>query len=100
MGTPRRRAAFVVDVEHRDVGHEAIRRGSVPVILAWFEEHTVARADHLDRAAAPLGEADALEQEDGLAVRVSVPAVRAPGVKWTLLALTREEPDGVATASM
>ena len=27
-------------------------------------------------------------------------AVRAPGVKWTLLALTRELPDGAATASM
>jgi hypothetical protein len=27
-------------------------------------------------------------------------AVRAPGVKWTLLALNREEPDGVATVSM
>src|SRR5438105_3103926 len=27
-------------------------------------------------------------------------AVRAPGVKWTLLALTREKPDGVATVSM
>ena len=26
-------------------------------------------------------------------------AVRAPGVKWTLLALTREAPDGAATAS-
>jgi len=27
-------------------------------------------------------------------------AVRAPGVKWTLLALSRAEPDGAATASM
>src|SRR5438445_11313443 len=27
-------------------------------------------------------------------------AVRAPGVKWTLLALRRDEPDGVATVSM
>jgi hypothetical protein len=27
-------------------------------------------------------------------------AVRAPGVKWTLLALTREASVGVATASM
>jgi hypothetical protein len=26
--------------------------------------------------------------------------VRAPGVKWTLLALRRESPDGAATASM
>jgi hypothetical protein len=27
-------------------------------------------------------------------------AVRAPGVKWTLLGLRRERPDGVATVSM
>jgi hypothetical protein len=27
-------------------------------------------------------------------------AVRAPGVKWTLLALRRDASDGVATASM
>ena len=27
-------------------------------------------------------------------------AVRAPGVKWTLLALSREPSDGAATASM
>jgi hypothetical protein len=26
--------------------------------------------------------------------------VRAPGVKWTLLALRRERPDGAATVSM
>jgi hypothetical protein len=26
-------------------------------------------------------------------------AVRAPGVKWTLLALRREAPDGAATVS-
>jgi hypothetical protein len=26
-------------------------------------------------------------------------AVRAPGVKWTLLALRRDGPDGVATVS-
>jgi hypothetical protein len=27
-------------------------------------------------------------------------AVRAPGVKWTLLAFRRDPPDGLATASM
>jgi hypothetical protein len=55
------------------VGHEAGRRGAVPVILARLEEHPVTGADHLDRGAAPLREADTLEDVDGLAVRVRVP---------------------------
>ena len=46
---------------HRDVGHEAGRRRAVPVLLARLEEDAVAGADHLDRPAAPLAEADALE---------------------------------------
>jgi len=46
--------AFVVDLEHREVCHEARLRRAMPVILARLEEDPVARADHLDRAAAPL----------------------------------------------
>jgi len=38
-----------------------------------LEEHAVTRADDLDRTAAALREADALEDEDRLAVRVRVP---------------------------
>src|SRR2546423_15681442 len=57
---PRRRSALVVDVEHREVGHEAVGRGAVPVLLARLEEGAVAGADHLDVAAAPLAGADAL----------------------------------------
>ena len=46
---------------------------AVPVLLARLEEHAVAGTDHLDRPAAPLREADALGDVDGLAVRVRVP---------------------------
>src|SRR5215207_10071585 len=95
---PRRGVAFVVDLHHREVGHEAVRGGAVPVVLAGLEEHAVTRADHLDRSAAALREADALGDVDGLAVGVCH-AVRVPGVKWTLLACRREGPDGVATVS-
>ena len=70
---PGRGVAFVVDLEHRDVRHEPVRGGAVPVVLAGLEEDAVAGPDHLDRAAAPLREADALEHPDRLAVRVRVP---------------------------
>jgi hypothetical protein len=63
------------------------------VLLARLEEDTVAGADDRDRAASVLGEADALRDVDRQ-------AVRAPGVKWTLLAFTRDEPAGAATESM
>jgi hypothetical protein len=73
MLAPGRAGAVVGDLDDCEMGHEAGRRGAVPVILAGLEEHPVAGADHLDRAAAPLREADALEDVDGLAVRVRVP---------------------------
>lgn len=80
--------------------HEAVRRRAVPVVLAGLEEHAVAGADDLYGAAAALAEAYSLGDEDGLTERVGVPAVRAPGVKWTLATPRREGPDGAATASM
>src|SRR5215208_5262740 len=70
---PRDGTALVVDFLHRYVGHEAVRGGAVPVVLAGLEEHAVARADYLDRFAAALREADALGDVDGLAVGVGVP---------------------------
>src|SRR5580765_7466971 len=70
---PRRRVAFLVDLDHREMRHEPTRRGAVPVLLAGLEEDAVTRADHLDRAAAPLAVADALRDTDSLAVRVRVP---------------------------
>ena len=35
---PRGRYALVVDLDHRQVGHEPVRRGTVPVLLARLEE--------------------------------------------------------------
>src|SRR5919202_3334366 len=66
-------AALLVDFLHRYVGHEAVRGGTVPVVLAGLEEHAVARTDHLDWSAAALAEADAFGDVDGLAVGVGVP---------------------------
>src|SRR5690242_2958190 len=66
-------AAALVVLLHGDVGHEAIRSGAVPVLLAGFEEDAVAGPDDLDRAAVALAAADALGDEDRLAVRVRVP---------------------------
>src|SRR3954453_19931125 len=70
---PGDRAAAVVVLLHGDVSHEAVGRGAVPVVLAGLEEDAVAGADDLDRSALALAEADALGDEDRLAVRVRVP---------------------------
>ena len=51
--------ALVVDLEHREVRHEAVWRGAVPVLLARLEEDPVAGPDQLDWAAAALREAEA-----------------------------------------
>src|SRR4029077_7569633 len=47
--TPGRVVALLVDVKHRDVGHEPGRRGPVPVMLSRLEEHAVSGPYHLDR---------------------------------------------------
>ena len=53
---PGHRVARVVRLLDRDVGHEAVGRGAVPMVLAGLEEDAVAGADLLDRAAlAPAG---------------------------------------------
>src|ERR687888_2669173 len=69
---PSRALAFVVDLEHRKMSHKAHGCCTVPVVLAWLEEDAVAGADHLDRTAAPLREADALGDPDRLPVRMRV----------------------------
>src|SRR5438093_8959089 len=73
MVTPRRAVAFVVDLEHREVGHEAVESGAVPMLLARLEEHAVSGADDLDRAATALRQADALGDVDRLPVGVCMP---------------------------
>src|SRR3954447_1985953 len=76
---PGHRAPGLVELLHRDVGHEAVRCGAVPVVLATLEEDAVAGADRLDGAALALAEADALGDEDRLAVRVGVPGGAGTG---------------------
>src|SRR5437660_122352 len=75
-----RNSPGVVDLEHRDVGHEAVGCSAVPVLFAGLEEDAVAGTDHLDRSAAALSATDALDDVDRLAVRVGVPCgARAGG---------------------
>src|SRR5260370_18503050 len=80
LRAPGRAVALAVDVEHRDVRHEARGRGTVPVVLTWLKEHAVARPDHLNRPTATLREADALGDENGLTVWVGVP--RRACARW------------------
>jgi hypothetical protein len=56
---PRRAAALVVDFEHRRVAHEAVRSGTVPVLLAGLEEDPVAGTYHFNITTPSLTEADA-----------------------------------------
>jgi hypothetical protein len=91
---------LLVRLLDRDVGHEPRWGGAVPVVLARLDEDAVAGADHLDRAAFPLAEADALADPDRLPMRVRVPRGAAPGVKWTTAAPMREASDGLAIVSL
>ena len=97
---PGRAVAVVVHLEHREVGHEAVGRGAVPVLLAGLEEDAVAGTDDLDRPAAALATADALGDEDRLAVGMGVPG--GPGARREVNAARRQArgPDGAATVSM
>ena len=81
--------AGVVDLEHRDVGHEAVGCSPVPVLFAGLEEDAVAGTDRLDRSAAALSATDALDDVDRLAVRVGVP--RRPGT-WREVDAARRQP--------
>src|SRR3954470_11796771 len=66
-------AAGVVGFLHGEVGHEPVGGGAVPVVLAGLEVHAIAGLDDLDRPAFALAAADALGDEDRLAVRVRMP---------------------------
>src|SRR5947209_665617 len=71
--TPGCRDSVVVHVEEREMAHEAVWRGAVPVLFARLEEDPVTRLEDLDGAAAPLSAADPLEDVDRLPVRVGMP---------------------------
>ena len=74
MLAPRGGDAVVVDVDQREVGHEPIGSGTVPVLLAGLEEDAVAGADLLHRPAAPPTPPDTLEHE--------CPAVIGNTIAW------------------
>jgi hypothetical protein len=47
---PRDGASLVIDLLHRDMGHQPVGHGALPVVLARLEEHAVAWPELLDRA--------------------------------------------------
>lgn len=73
MLAPRRAAAFVIDVQHRKVGHEPVGGGAMPMVFAGFAEDAVTRANLLDRSTATLAPPDTLGDVDRLAVWVGMP---------------------------
>ena len=81
------------------MGHEPVGCCAVPVLLARLEEDAVAGTDDLDRAAAALARPTPSVTQIVWPFGCVCHAVRAPGVKWTLLALTRDQSDGAATVS-
>ena len=69
--------ALLIDLLYREVRHEAVGCGAVPVILCGLEEHTVSSTDDLDRAALALAEPDAFGDIDRLPEGMGMP--RRPG---------------------
>src|SRR5579863_9310425 len=88
MPTPVDDVARVVLLLHRDVRHEAVLGGAVPVVLSRLEEDPVTGPDDLDRTALTLAQSDALGHEDRLAVRVGVPS--GPGSRGEMHQCRRE----------
>src|SRR5215218_1162041 len=83
--------AGVVGLLHGEVGHEAVRRRAVPVVLPWLEED-VTWAYGLDRAAAALAQSGALRHVDRLAVGMGVPGRPCTGCE---VDVDRPQPGGV-----
>jgi hypothetical protein len=70
------------------------------VIFAGLEKHAVPGADHLDRRATTLAEADTLREWIVCPNGWVCHAVRAPGANRTQAAASREGAVGVAIVSM
>jgi hypothetical protein len=66
-------------LEHGEVVHEGVRRGTVPVLLVRRAENGVAGAHACDRAVARPHQADTLRDVQGLAHRVGVPVGAGAG---------------------
>ena len=63
---PGDRAALIVDFLYRDVGHEAVGGGAVPMLLFGLEGDRVIGTDRFDWPAATLTEAGAFGDVDRL----------------------------------
>jgi hypothetical protein len=74
----------------RDMDHQPVGGSPVPVLLVGLEQHPVAGSDDLDGTTAPLAQADSLGDEDGLPQGWRCQWVRAPGMKCTRFAVTRD----------
>src|SRR5207248_3392960 len=73
MLAPMHGGVLIVDLVDREVDHQSVGGGPVPVVLVGFEEDAIAGTDELDRPAAALAEPNSLSDEDGLPERVGVP---------------------------
>jgi hypothetical protein len=91
---------LVVDLVECEMDHQSVGGGAVPVLLVGLDVDAVAGLDDLDGAAAALAQADALGDEQALSEGWRCQAVRAPGMKWTRLACTRDGAVVAATGSM
>src|SRR5262249_63004 len=80
--------AFVVNLEHGKVGHEAVRRGAVPVLLSRLEEHTISWPDDFNLPTTTLAKANAFGDIDGLAVGMRMP--RRPRARCEVDAARRQ----------
>src|SRR4051812_13849185 len=65
--------AVGVGLEEREVAHERVGRGAVPVLLPGWADHGVARAGADDRAVTRAHQTDALGDVQRLAHVVGVP---------------------------
>lgn len=82
---------------HGDVGHEAIRRGALSVVLAGGEGHAISDPQDLDRAALALARTVAVGDQDRLTVGVDVPNGASPGATCITAAEKVEVASGAAT---
>ena len=80
--------------------HEAGGCGTVPVLFVGLEEDAVTGADDLDGSAAALAQADAFGDETVWLSGWRCQGVRAPGMKCTRFAVTRDGGGPAATESM
>jgi hypothetical protein len=83
------RSVRVVTIYEAEVGHEAVRGGAMPVLLAWSGVDGVAGSGFNDVAVAAAEQGDAVADEQGLAQAVGYQCEREPGANRTRLRRAR-----------